>query len=182
MTMSTLFSIISVVLGLGLSLTAIAVLTQALFPEWVARSERRVTQKPFRTFLLGLLLGVILVGISSAFLENGSGPIKFFGAVVLTATFGLAFAGTAGVVHWIGSRLPSPADEDRPWKAIIRGWVVLFLASLAPLLGWFFLLPVALLLGLGGAVCGLFRSAPVRESVSESVAETGVMEIPGAAR
>ncbi|MAD79472.1 MAG: hypothetical protein QGG71_01605 [Pirellulaceae bacterium] len=160
MTMSTLFSIISVIGGLGLSMTATALLAAALFPGWVARARQRVTRMPVRTFLVGLLVGTFFMVIGSAMISAG-GPVGFFGGIVVAGTLGFALAGSAGVAMSIGAGLPSAADVERPWQAIIRGWVVLFLASLMPILGWFVLLPIALLMGFGAAVLGLFgRSAP----------------------
>lgn len=171
MTMSTLFSIISVIAGFGLSMTATALLAAALFPGWVARARQCVSRMPVRTFMLGLLLGAILLTIGVAMMQAG-GPVGFAGAVVAAGTFGLALCGSAGVAMSIGAALRSPADDERPGKAIIRGWVVLFLASLTPILGWFFLLPIALLMGLGAAVLGLLRPGAPRGSASRPVAET----------
>jgi hypothetical protein len=87
----------------------------------------------------------------------------------MAGTLGFALCGSAGVALAIGEGLPSPADAERPWKAIIRGWVVLSLASLLPVLGWFFVLPIALLMGFGAALVSLFQRDPPRSPVRPSV-------------
>lgn len=168
MTMSTVFSIVSVILGFALSMSATALLASALFPRWVARSRERVRRKPIRTFLIGLVMGGICALISSA-TSSGGGPLGFIGAILMAGTLGFALCGSAGVAMAIGEGLPSPADAQRPWKAIIRGWVVLSLASLLPVLGWFFVLPIALLVGFGAALVSLFQRDPPQIPVRPSV-------------
>jgi hypothetical protein len=86
--------------------------------------------------------------------------VRVAGIGLLFTELVFSFAGMAGVARFLGSRLPSPADAERPWKAVIRGWVVLYLASLLPVIGWFVFLPVALLTGFGAALLGL-RRAPI---------------------
>ena len=168
MTMSTVFSIVSVILGFALSMTATALLAAALLPRWVTRSRERIRRKPIRTFLVGLVLGGVCVLISGA-TSSGGGPLGFIGAILMAGTLGFALCGSAGVAMAIGEGLPSPADTDRPWKAIIRGWVVLSLASLLPVLGWFFVLPIALLTGFGAALLSLFERTTPRHTVRPSV-------------
>lgn len=168
MTMSTVFSIVSVITGFALSMTATALLASALFPRWVARSRERVRRKPVRTFLIGLVVGGLCALISGA-TSSGGGPLGFIGAILMAGTLGFALCGSAGVALAIGEGLPSPADAERPWKAIIRGWVVLSLASLLPVLGWFFVLPIALLMGFGAALVSLFQRDPPRSPVRPSV-------------
>lgn len=168
MTMSTVFSIVSVITGFALSMTATALLASALFPRWVARSRERVRRKPVRTFLIGLVAGGICALISGA-TSSGGGPLGFIGAILMAGTLGFVLCGSAGVALAIGEGLPSPADAERPWKAIIRGWVVLSLASLLPVLGWFFVLPIALLMGFGAALVSLFQRDPPRSPVRPSV-------------
>ena len=170
MTMSTLFSIISIILGFGLAMTATSLLATALFPGWTERARQRADRTPIRTFFVGLFLGgvLFLVGLATA---QAGGPGGFLGAIVLSSIFGFALVGNAGVMHCIGSGLPSPVDDTRPWKAIIRGWVVVCLASLTPVFGWFIVLPVALFMGFGAGVLGLFqppRGRAIRAAVKDS--------------
>jgi hypothetical protein len=175
MTMSTLFSIVSVILGFGLAMTATSLLATALFPGWTERARQRAGRTPIRTFFVGLSLGGVLVLVGITIAQSG-GPGGFFGAIVLSGIFGVTLVGNAGVMHQIGSGLPSPVDDTRPWKAIIRGWVVVFLASLTPVFGWFIVLPVALCMGFGAAVLGLFRRPPRGAGLSAIEDSEGLTE------
>ena len=64
----------------------------------------------------------------------------------------------AGLATVVGERLPSPADAQCPWKATIRGGIVLELSYLLPFLGWFVLLPVSIIIGAGATTRALIRS------------------------
>ena len=57
----------------------------------------------------------------------------------------------------IGERLASPADAARPWKATLRGGIVLELSYLLPVLGWFVILPLSIIIGCGAATLSLIN-------------------------
>jgi|TARA_B100001971_G_C18222418_1_gene558100 Na+/melibiose symporter-like transporter len=176
MTMSDTFIVVAVIAGLGMSLTAIGLLMGALFPNWVARSECRLRRMPVRTIFAGLGLALVVVPLVFVLLANPNGQVKFIGGIGLTGFLIVSFAGTSGFARLIGTRLPSPSDQGRPWKGVIRGWVVLFLSFLLPVLGWFVILPGTLVIGLGAAVLGFIRSRPVEpEKVQERIESEGAV-------
>jgi hypothetical protein len=66
-----------------------------------------------------------------------------------------AHAGVAGLATAIGHRLTSPVDDERPWRSTLRGGVVLELTYLLPILGWFGILPLSIIIGSGAATLAL---------------------------
>lgn len=160
MTMSDTIMAISIIAGLGISLTSIGLLATALVPGWVRRSSARLQAAPVSTSLAGLFAGGLAYGVDFAMLAQPHPVVKFAALLGLLVLLTLSFVGAAGLARFVGSRLPSPADSDRPWRAVVRGWVVLYLASILPVLGWFLILPGALLAGFGAAVTGML--APQR--------------------
>ncbi|MBM3999622.1 MAG: hypothetical protein FJ297_08820 [Planctomycetes bacterium] len=162
MTMSTVFTILAVIVGFGLSMAAMSLLAVSLFPHWMDRASGRLSTMPRRTFLTGLVIGGVFLAVSVGTLRGG-GPWGLVGGVLAALTAGFALFGSSAVARSIGVGLPSPADESRPWRRIVRGWIVLALACLFPVLGWFVILPAALLMGFGAAWLALFRR-PVSES------------------
>jgi hypothetical protein len=163
MTMSDTLIVISLIAGFGTALTAAGLLFHALMPSWVKRAEQRARTAPAKSVALGVILGLVLFAAAVALVQHPHAAVKMAGVGLLFTELVFAFAGMAGVARFLGSRLPSPADAERPWKAVIRGWVVLYLASLLPVLGWFVFLPVALLTGFGAALLGLAApKAPAR--------------------
>lgn len=128
----------------------------ALFPGLVERSAQRYGRRPVAATLLGLVVGVPLFVV-------GLGTIKALGhplvGVLITGALMvpllLALAGSAGLALRIGAGMPAPLDAAQPWRRVLRGSVILGLTFLMPILGWFVLLPWALISGLGVALMAL---------------------------
>jgi hypothetical protein len=59
--------------------------------------------------------------------------------------------GSAGLCLRLGKGLVNPNDEGQPWLRVKRGGIVLGLMFIFPLLGWFFVFPVAFFSGIGAA-------------------------------
>ncbi len=179
----TVWGITLLVVGLLLSLGAMQLLLAAVFPEFVARTARVLGRRGgglVWNLIRGVAAAFVLVALFAAFANGGPGlkvltVLPFFGAVTLLV------CGLAGVSLAVGERLPSPADAGRPWRALVRGAITTELAFLVPFVGWFFLLPVAAVLGLGGATGALFRRRagdvppdPVEPSDALELDEVGV--------
>ena len=86
---------------------------------------------------------------------------------ILVAAVGLgwAFVGLSGLARHVGDRLTSP--EETPWRAHLRGSIVLSLAFLFPILGWLLVFPISLILGSGAASLALFTRPPKIEEKVE---------------
>jgi hypothetical protein len=68
-----------------------------------------------------------------------------------------ASAGVSGFATCIGRRLRSPADDARPWRATLRGGIVLELSYLLPVAGWFVILPISTIIGSGASALSLLN-------------------------
>jgi hypothetical protein len=64
----------------------------------------------------------------------------------------------SGIAARIGHATASPVDRDRPWRAIVRGSVIMELACLFPLVGWLLIYPIAVVVGMGAAALALIPS------------------------
>ncbi len=161
-------------IGLFIAFPALWLLWKALLPDWTDSAEQSVTKRPIVSFVVGLPIALVWVGLGVA-IAGAGGVGGFIAAAGLGAFFLYANAGVAGVATWLGKRLPSPADHDRPWKAALRGGLVLEFTFMLPLVGWLFILPVTLITGAGAATIGLVRvlmgaGAAQAVTASESVA------------
>ncbi len=154
MTMADVLTGTLIVLGFLVTLPALWLLLRALFPAAVGRGRDRIAAAPIRCFFLGLLGVVLLVGIV-AVLNLAGPPGKALGVLAIVAGVLLAGVGLSGFSAIVGERLPSTADEGRPWRGMVRGAVCLELSFLLPVIGWFGVLPIALLTGLGAAAMAL---------------------------
>jgi hypothetical protein len=70
--------------------------------------------------------------------------------MVVPALLGLV--GSTGLISRIGAGLPSPADEQQPWRRVLRGGILFALTFLLPFVGWFVLPIWALVSGLGAFI------------------------------
>src|SRR5207253_4192180 len=129
-------------------LLSAAVWTAAV--ERAAADCRRTLLKPFFTGLPVTIVAVIAV----TNLGKLGGPGGM--AAVASFAFYIVFAsiGVAGLASVLGARLRPGATQTR---SIITGGIVLELAFVFPLAGWFFVLPITLITGSGAALRALVR-------------------------
>lgn len=166
-------AIFFVVLGFLIAFPSLWLLHSALFPQFVRSSRNVLERSLWKPFLLAIpfaavaVFFVVLVGKLPASFGQISGVLSF-SLIMLFAN-----AGISGLASMLGSRLSSPVDQERPWKGIIRGGLVLAFSCLLPLLGWFILLPCSILLGLGASIITVFSAIRNRKEIPISVDDNG---------
>lgn len=159
MLMADTMAVFFVILGLTLALVSLSLLARGLWPDAVRITTERIERGLVVPFLVGLPLALIPL-LSAALLAKLGGPIgTILGAVVLSATVFHGFIGVAGLATCIGQRLGSASDAGRPWRATLRGSIVVVLSGLLPIVGWFVLVPMAFIIGSGAATIALVRRA-----------------------
>ena len=96
--------------------------------------------------------------------------MKLAGIIVLFAVALVALLGSAGLARHIGMRLPSGRDATEPWRPVLRGGIVLSICFVLPGIGWFVVLPYALITGFGAAMVALRapESAPAMPAPADS--------------
>jgi hypothetical protein len=166
----TVWGITLILLGFLLSLGATQVLMLTVFPRLVERTAENAARTGRRlvwNLVRGFAAALFVIVLFAAFANGGPGVkaltvLPLFGCAVLLG------AGLAGVSMAVGQRLPSPADEGRPWRALVRGVITTELAFLVPFVGWLFFLPLAVVMGLGAMTRALLK----REREPEAAAPT----------
>jgi hypothetical protein len=157
MLMADTMAIFFVILGMMLAFPGLWLLSRGLWPERVTDAAATCSKGLIKPFLVGLPSTVITI-LAAIVLSNLFGPGGKLAAVGLACFYMvLAHAGIAGFATCIGERLASPADIERPWKATLRGGIVLELSFLLPILGWFVILPVSIIIGCGSALLSLLK-------------------------
>lgn len=173
MIMSDVFFGLFLILGLMICTVGYWLLAYALFPSRVRHAGRAYAERPWRITAIGAVIAIPGLFLAAALLQAPAGPIKVAGFALL---FGLVFTGlvgSAGLAGLVGSRLPSGGDEQAPWRAVLRGGVVLTITFVLPGLGWFVMLPLTLMSGVGAVASALAASrrapAPAFDNVSEAI-------------
>lgn len=148
-------------IGIGalLSLPALWLLMRARWGQRTAKLRRVAEGRVWLSFLAGLLplIGVIVIDIVLVKRTKTGDPGALAATVLFTGvamTWGLA--GLAGLATLIGEKLPGTAAQDPAWKSTLRGGVILVCIFAMPFIGWFALLPLAIITGAGMMVRSMF--------------------------
>ncbi|HSU67722.1 MAG TPA: hypothetical protein VLJ39_12680 [Tepidisphaeraceae bacterium] len=147
------------VIGFLLSLQGLWLVCRAMFPRRVERAAEKSRRNALACFFLGLPITGFVALIGAVLARRGGMPGQLTAWVIVSLFIMYAGTGLSGFVTFLGERLASPADAQRPWKSTIRGGVALQLAYLLPVIGWFVLLPASLILGVGATTLSFFGSA-----------------------
>jgi hypothetical protein len=181
MLMADTMAIFLVILGLMLALPGLWLLCRALWPDTVAIASERYGRGLWAPFLVGLPITAMTIAVVAIFLNLFGALGKMTGVVLLSLFLFYSHAGTAGLATLIGQSLPSPVDDTRPWRATLRGGLILELTYLLPLLGWFVILPVSTVMGCGGATLAILSRIKNRLRVSSSLPSVSVDGLRNAA-
>jgi hypothetical protein len=100
---------------------------------------------------LGVPITFLTIVVTAVLFNVLGAAGKIAGIVVISLYVLQANTGISGFATSIGRRLASPIDYERPWRATLRGGIVLELPWLLPIVGWFVLLPAAHIIGCGAA-------------------------------
>jgi len=176
MLMADTLNIFLIVLGFLLALPGLWLLCRGLWPASVASTTADCTRGLLMPFLVGIPISLVTF-VAAVVASKTLGAIGGFVTLALVCLYVFyASVGIAGLTTSIGLRLPSPADSERPWQATIRGSVVLELAFLLPILGWFLILPSSLIIGSGSALrstISTFKSRKKNDPVIDKLGSVG---------
>ena len=156
--MADVYAVFGTLLALGIAFPGMLTAWRLLFPNIIQRAEARVADKPGRTFWVGVGLTLVISLPIGILLALPFGPAKFLGFVLLMLTLSFASLGAAGIAALMARRLP-PHNGDDPTSpaAFVRAAVALELAAAFPFIGWFVVIPVAILTSLGSAFFAVLR-------------------------
>jgi hypothetical protein len=168
----TLADVLAVAAGLaiaGAGFASLSVILSVLAPRAVARARDQAERRPGRSIFLGLAAAVATALTVGAFLEAPAPPLHAGAVLALLAALALAVLGGAGLAGALGVRA-TEGSGPRPVSVrdLLRGALLLESASLLPLVGWFVVLPAALLLSFGAGVATLLVA--VREGARRAPA------------
>lgn len=135
-----------------------------LFPRRTAATAHFSAYTRGRAFAVGLV-NLLFFGLLALVMASAGGGDLLSGLAILLAAalLWLISLGLAGQVRIIAQMIypPASAGSDQiPPTAYLRASLLLSLACLLPVLGWFLLLPYLAILALGSAILSLFQKAP----------------------
>lgn len=162
--MADISAIFFVLLILAIAFPAMLTAWWLLFPAIISRAQTRVDKTPWATFWMGLVI-LIAVGIPVAILlALPFGPAKFIGWLLLAAALAFSSIGSAGIAAHLGARLTHHSGLS-PLNGFIRGAVILELTAFFPVLGWFFIWPLALIMAFGATGFAFLNWMPREKAI-----------------
>ena len=177
----TVWGVTLYIVGIVSTIAATQVFLGALFPARLAATRHALRERP----AISAIVGVFAFGIPLLLSILVAQKVQLAGAIGISAISLVAVFGLGAVALEVGARLPSSGDAATGWRAMIRGSVVVSLASLLPVAGWFLVWPLTVFAGTGAWAIGLFTGtragAPSSAHVPHAAAEPRSVPAPAAA-
>jgi hypothetical protein len=137
---------------------------QALFPELTDGCRQRIKAAPLKHALIGLAWTIPAAAAGIAMLNVPNPLLKFLGATTVLLLILAGLVGSSALAAQIGFGLANPSDQTQPWRRVLRGGMVLGLTFVFPLIGWFLILPLSLVIGVGALFTSLSGSGNRRST------------------
>src|SRR5262245_5072111 len=120
MIMADVLKIFLLIVGLLTVYVSYWLVAQALFPRVIERAREHYG-KPIKITLIGLVAAAIPFVVGAAISKSPNPALKITGVTLMVIPAMLGLVGSAGLAQRIGAGLPSPADEQQPWRRVLRG-------------------------------------------------------------
>jgi hypothetical protein len=157
MLMADTMAIFFVILGLSLAFPGLWLLCRGLWPRAAPGAAAICGKGLIKPFVAGLPVTMAMIFVVAVLSRFGSGG-KIAAAATVCLYLIIANCGVAGLVTVIGENLASKVNSEPPWRVTLRGGAALMLASLLPILGWFVILPLAIIIGCGAILISFLRA------------------------
>jgi hypothetical protein len=174
--MADISAIFFILLIIGVAFPAMLTAWWLLFPAVISRAQTRVDKTPMQTFWMGVAIVIAVTIPIVILLALPFGPAKFIGWLLLAASLALSSIGSAGIAAHLSARLTSQSNLSS-LNGFIRGSVILELAAFFPILGWFFIWPLLLIIAFGATGFALLNWNP-REKTQPSNLQSPVSNSP----
>lgn len=161
-------TVFAILIALGIVFPGLLLAWSLLVPGMVERSRERLTRTPWKSFILGILI-LFMTSVPIAILNRLSGPFQFFAYVIAFTVWTCASIGAAGLASLMGERLRGQGVQVTSPGALVRGAISLEFAIIFPIIGWFIVLPLTLLVSLGASIFALLHWTPRLKSESHPI-------------
>ena len=137
-----------------------------LFPNSTRQAADTMGRSPIRSFGIGLLLVLALVifGLPSLFSTNIMAQTLC--VVLWLGVVAPLFVGIGGLTMKVGQRLSGQQGGHASFPTLAKSSLLLTVALLFPVLGWFLFAPIAMTVALGAGVSALWPKSRERHSVA----------------
>ncbi len=179
MLISTVLMWLLIAVAIALALPSVWLVAEAMNPEGAGRRRERAAAGFLRNLLAGLLPAVAAFVLAAGLLRVARGAAGVFVLAGVGMVLIWALVGAGGLARLVGERL-WPEVAETPRRSTARGGGLLVGCCLLPIFGWFGLLPLLLVTGLGIQVRGWFGRRQPRDAApaAGSKAAIGDASVP----
>jgi len=157
MVLADTMAIFLVVLGLLICFNAVWLFCRALWEPLVAHARDAHYDGMVKSFFVGVPLTALVVVVFGALANDKAGPWGLLAWILAGVYLLFSSIGVSGMTGLIGEKLGGAVQNQPPWKETLRGGSVLVLSFLFPVLGWFVIMPIAIIVGCGATIRACFR-------------------------
>lgn len=161
LTIGDSFSIVAILVGLGLTTWSLIAVIAFLFPARVQIASEKASARPWASFGLGILMLVVLTIGFILFVSPAPGA-KLLGMIVFLGALMVGVLGVAGLAQIAARRLsPNLSSMNTDPQAFLKAAGFIVTAGMLPVLGWFLFMPVVLIVSMGAGLSALLHRSPV---------------------
>lgn len=164
------------VVALAIGFPGLLILINLLMGKVAERAALRLGWTPLASFLVGLPVSLLFVAIIGGASDAGRTAVAMFFLAFVLLFWAL---GMAGMARLLGERIQQWGGHHSAIGGLLRGAAVLSLAIFMPLVGWFIVLPVTLVIGVGAACFALVGWVP-RKKIEKAHAREAALNAPAA--
>ncbi len=158
------FAVVAILVGIFLTATALILSLALVAPMRASAARRSLARSHGGAITKGLLIGVPLGVLSFAFMVSPNPVVKLVGTAGLMAILLTSMLGSAGLALLMSDRMRELDSTMAPSVAVSRSTFLLVGGSLFPLVGWFFVGPLLIIMGFGAGFDALRAKALVPQA------------------
>ncbi len=143
------FSIVAILLGMGLTLWSLILTFGLMFIRKAQVARELGEARPWKAFGIGLLMTAIPGFFAFALAQSPNQGAKLMGITLMLLLGAVAVVGASGISMLIGGRMRALDPDLTHYGSMARASMLLVFGTFFPLLGWFLVGPVAFIVSLG---------------------------------
>lgn len=162
-TLGDVLTVLSLMVAVMLSGWAMITISGLVFKRSAALSKESIVKKPVQCGLLGLVVSFFAILIPLVMVQVPMPLIKILGVSLWGVYLVFVSVGAAGIATLLTERIGALDANHSPFVALTRSSTLIVLASSLPIIGWFLVGPLVLLVSSGAAAKNVFarRTEPV---------------------
>lgn len=166
-TIGDVLTVVATVLGAAVSAWALTICAALLFTRRTDAAHAALRQSWGKCFVVGLFATFGLLFVSTVLASLALPVAKLAGLFGFAATLALAAVGSAGFARLVANRIMRHDPEVSAYSALTRGAGLLVAAAAFPVLGFFVITPLVIVLSVGAGTITLVTRTQTEATAAE---------------